>query len=257
MGLLRSFQPMEYSSTGTVSFSGDPAGDWLITAKTSGSVTFTKLSVPVDIFMLGGGAGVPENIANGAGSGKTTTKRKVRLKRNQKYTFTIGAGGEKTNGGSTTFEGGDISYKITGGTKPNEAKGGNGGSGGGAYAWVQNSGANTKGGSNGSSGYSSGEAGSRTPGTGQGSTTRDFGEASGTLRAGAGAGCWGQGASAIFKSAAGGSGGGGKSGYDGSANSQGGPNQAGANGTINYGGGGGADGTTGGSGILLIRNHRE
>ena len=134
-----------------------------------------------------------------------------------------------------------------------------GGSGGGSEMWdtVYNTSLSQTSGNGGSDGD---DGGGSNPGNGQGTTTREFGEISGTLYAGGGAG----GTCNLGSGRLGGAGGGGDGAYgyngnivlakDGAANTGGG------------GGGGASIGTMypnlypgghGGSGIMIIRDHRS
>ena len=129
--------------------------------------------------------------------------------------------------------------------------GGNGGSGGGGSNNAN--GAAGSGGSNGSNGFASAGGSGTSPtngGIGQGSTTREFGEAGGTLYAGGGGGGFGNSDAGRAGGAGGGGTGGGWSG------------PPATNGQPNTGGGAGGNGhltgviAAGGSGIVIIRNHR-
>jgi len=220
-----------YTYTGTTSpFINDLNGNWRIKFLTSG--TFTPfVDMTIDVFLVGGGS-------SRGGSGYTATYKTIYLTKNTDYVITVGAGGVSGGNGtaSTAF-----------GYTANPGVGANGGSGAGesGYTW---SGGN--GGSDGSNGYSSGSAGE---GSGQGSTTREFGEPTGQLYAGGGGGGGGFLSGYSFTGGAGGAGGGG--------NGQG-SSTAGTAGTPNTGGGGGLGirGDTGpyggGSGIVIIRNHK-
>lgn len=231
-----------YSYSGSSSLLDDGNGNWRIKFLTSGTLNVSSIaSSAIDVFCVGGGGGGAGFYDNGywagGGGGYTTTgTSEIAIKTN--YTVTIGAGGvggrwsqvAATNGGNTSAFGISAAgggYGQRGGAAK-DGKGGNGGSGGG--------GSNGNGGSNGSNGY----AGIGRAGNGQGTTTCEFGETSGQLYAGGGAGGDG------YK---GGAGGGGNSGYSGA---------------VNTGGGGGSGDYTngqrqdcaGGSGIVVIRNHR-
>lgn len=206
-----------------------------------------------DVFLVGGGSsgsfgtdGSMANITGGGGSGYTSTHKGLAISNKTEYDVVIGAGGNRSSGGKTTFvsASASISYEVNGGSVKSDttgAGGGNGGSGGGGYNPSGNGGA---GGSDGGDG-----SGRRDPGSGQGTTTRMFEEAESTLYAGGG----GAGAYRDYSVGSGGAGGGGA----------GGTNKNGTDGTANTGGGGGgyADANTsatinpgkGGSGIVIIR----
>lgn len=253
---------------------GTRTGDWVITVKATTTINFSKLAGPVDVFLVGGGGAgstwwiqkANDNYYNmgggGGGGGYTKTAKNVNLAVNTNYTATVGGGaqgGGTSPGGYSFFSPLDSTYRAEGGVTPWDSSpthqgdgdwdGGAGGSGGGAGSWSN--------GANGGSNGGNGGGGTQNPGgTGQGTTTRAFGESSGTLYSGgggAGVGLYYTGSSVLGTRGSGGSGGGGA---------------GGENGTANTGGGGGGhdcrlDGGTysapigsGGSGIVLIRNHR-
>ena len=171
----------------------------------------------IDAFLVGAGGG--GSIA-GAGGGYTKTSRLITLLPNTEYPITIGAGG---TAGSLTANGGTggntSAFDIT-------ANGGNGGkhllaggNGGDGGSGGGNNGGT--GGTDGSDGKSS-SSGSGSPGKGQGTTTREFEENTGTLYS---------------------------SGGDGISDGA----EAGADNT----GDGGDYGKAGGSGIVVIRKHKE
>lgn len=232
-----------YTYTGTSSLIDDGSYHWRIKFLSSGTLTFTSLgnTSSIDVFCVGGGAGaMARNNANycgGGGGGYTTTGKSIVVSTGTSYAITVGAGGapyssSARGGTSSAFnisaQGG---YSFTGGGYINGGNGGSGGGGGGWGSWVD-SGAGGSDGSDGGNGR--GGDGGGYGGTGQGSTTREFGESTGTLYAGGGGG------SGTGSGGGGGAGGGG--GY-------------GAAGTTNTGGG--ASGNYyGGSGIVVIRNHR-
>ena len=233
-------------------------GNWKIILLTSGVLRFLSLNGAesgIDVFLVGGGGAggnggdtATYNTGAGGGGGYTRTEKSVTVAVNTDYTVSIGAGGEKhsTTLGNNGNPGGDTSafgFTAAGGHGAagyhSEAiiAGGNGGSGGG--------GVGGNGGSDGADG--SGE----NHGAGQGTTTREFGSPEGTLFAGGGGGSNGG------KGGDGGGGDGAESGAD----------KSGTNGDANTGGGGGGGsyrttsgngmGGSGGSGIVIIRNHRE
>lgn len=224
----------EFTYTGNCSLIEDGGENWRIKFLSSGTLTFTKLGSGkggVDLFLVGGGGGTYEKgtsgASGGAGGGYTLTEKALSLVKGMPYPVVVGAGG------ADGADGGDSSalWKTAGGGKGvnGSSNGGNGGSGGATYY-------NGSGGSDGGdgTGYT---GGGQVRGKGQGTTTREFGEANGDLYAGGGA--------CAIGSGTGGAGGGG------------GMLQ---NGTDNTGGGAGGsneNGHSGGSGIVIIRNHRE
>lgn len=224
----------KFEYTGNYEYIDDGGGNWRIKFLTSGVFTPLKEMV-IDAFLVGGGGGSPgkkHGWASGGGGGYTRTDVGITLTANTQYQIEIGAGGVNASGGDTSAFG-----NTAKGGRPGEAgttnpqDGGNGGSGGG-----QKSARDVyDGGSDGSDGgkdpYSSG-------GKGQGTTTREFGEADGTLYAGGG------GAYTLSKAGKGGLGGGADGGTSALDNTGG-------------GAGGGTDvATSGGSGIVVIRNTR-
>lgn len=205
----------------------------------------------MDIFCVGGGVGgypgmegtgSREWSGSGGGSGYTATKTGIAVSGGQSLSCTIGGGaGAYGQGGTTSvIRSGSTLCSANGGNLNN---GGSGGGGGTAELSSENYGNPGAGGSNGSDGND----GYYDGGKGQGTTTRAFGESGGTLYAGGGGGggCYG-----YEGGASGGSGGGGHGGRRGGV---------GTNGSANTGGGGGGSGTywyfgsTGGSGIILLR----
>lgn len=252
---------MYYSYTGTAEKIDDGNGNWRIKLKTSGAFRFTSLgnwNGLIDVFCVGGGCagggGTNGQWNAGGGYGKagsggyTTTQKNVQAAANVSYNIVIGAGGQSTlaSGGNTYA----FDVAAGGGTKLG------GGSGGGAYGNTEVN----NGGSDGGNGDPQDAANigidhPASPGRGQGRTTREFGEPTGTLYAGGG-GAGGNGS----RQAVGGAGGGGNGGWSGVD-----PNTPPSDGTANTGGGGGGymyvySGTQrvgkGGSGIVVIRNHR-
>lgn len=260
---------VQYTFSGTSSFSGDVAGDWELQLKTTGNLVFQSLKTPVDIFLVGGGAGGRTATNNqytsyggeGGSGGYTSLYSNQTLTLNTTYVATIGAGGSpgvgETNksGGSTSL---GSSYTCSGayhiGTQ-DDGSNNMGGSGGGGGTHPDSSGLGN-GGSDGSDGYRY-----QNYGYGKGMNTingdsttkwvRKFREAGATLFSGGG----GAGGNSERYPGSGGSGGGG----------DGGTNGAGTQGTANTGGGGGGGGgkikggyagAKGGSGIIIIRNHR-
>ena len=242
---------MYYTYTGTAEKIDDGNGNWRIKLKTSGTFKFTSLgnwNGLIDVFCVGGGGAGGSgywDAGNGYGKagsgGYTKTQKSVQSVANTSYSIVIGAGGQSAfaSGGSTSAFG----VAAGGGTKLG------GGSGGGAYG----NGDVNNGGSNGGNGDPQDAANIGidhwgSPGKGQGTTTREFGESSGTLYAGGG-GAGGNGSA----QAKGGSGGGGNGAWNGNQPTSGEENTGGGGGGMYYG-------LTilgkGGSGIVVIRNHR-
>ena len=213
-------------------------GNWKIRFLTSGTFTITNMygwNGNIDVFLVGGGGGTGSYYTGGAGGGYTTTTKNKTISANVPYDIVIGSGGNNSggNGGNTTaFESSANGGKGVSSRDPN---GGNGGSGGGTYQA-------TTGGNGGSDG-NDGQSGQASGGTGQGTTTKELEEPSGKLYSGGGAG-----GSVKGITGTGGEGGGAKPGEDAEDNTGG-------------GAGGGKDdrrlGSTGGSGIVIIRNARE
>lgn len=242
---------MTYTYTGGHEKIDDGSGNWRIKFKSSGTLKFTNLGKwdgKLDVFCVGGGGAGGSgywDAGNGYGKagsgGYTTIQKSVQSTENTSYNIVIGAGGQSAfaAGGNTTAFG----VTANGGTKLG------GGSGGGAYGNTEVN----NGGSNGGNGDPQDAANIGidhwgSPGRGQGRTTREFGEPTGTLYAGGG-GAGGNGSA----QAHGGAGGGGNGAWNGHPQTSG---------TENTGGGGGGMyyGLTvlgkGGSGIVVIRNHR-
>ena len=210
--------------------------NWKIKFLETGILTFSHIGTGkngIDVFLVGGGGGSGSSSFHngGGGGGYTITGRRISVENNLEYDIFVGNGGSSGKSGesSTAFN------LIAGGGKPGIGtsnpsssvgqKGGDGGSGGGGNAGI--------GGTDGSNGTSNatGSAG----GNGQGTTTREFGESNGQLYSGGGAGSWG-------------------------SPGDGGGGPVCGNGVANTGGGGGgnnlASNASGGSGIVIIRNHR-
>lgn len=202
---------------GTYQVLQDVETNWRVKFLSSG--TFTPLKdMVIDAFLVGGGGG---GSGGGAGGGYTNTMKSIVLAANTPYIIEIGAGGaapEADNPLTPGKAGGNTSaFSVT----ANGGAGGNYGYGGG------------NGGSGGGSyntdskkGYAGGSDGSNgggpNGGTGQGTTTREFGESTGDLYA--------SGGSTVSGEAA-----------DGADNT----------------GDGGGDGKAGGSGIVIIRKHKQ
>ena len=226
----------KFTYTGTYEYIDDGEGNWRIKFLTSGVFTPLK-DMTIDAFLVGGGAGGMNNASSGGGGGYTNTVKNIELPANANFNIVIGAGGDPSgNGGETSV------FELT-------AAGGNGkdgGSGGGAFG--SPAGAGGSDGSDGGSGTFL--VASIKGGTGQGTTTREFGEATGELYSGGGGGATAK--DGVYSD--GGLGGGGR-GTAGARN--------GENGQENTGGGGGGtyskrqNGGYGGSGIVVIRKHKE
>ena len=274
-----------YTYTGTSVPFDDGDEDWRIKFLTSGLLTMDR-NINTDIFMVGGGAsggqlssGSSTRALGGGGGGYTRTET-LMLQGSHSYWIEIGAGGVvgataaeaiyAQPGGATEIRDGSQSgtaiYSVSGGDKTNVTsiggKGGSGGGAGGSGDWNSSGEYGGAGGSDGANG--SNDSGSHTGGIGQGTTTREFGELTGDLYAGGGGG--GQykvTASGSYTAPAhGGSGGGGDGCINGASASDGDANTG--------GGGGGGSGNSnsgnynvvqaagnGGSGIVIIRNHRS
>lgn len=213
--------------------------NWRLKLLTSGTLTFSKVVKDIDLFLVGGGSGVPAGATQaGGGGGYTSTQKSVAVKSGTAYTVTVGAGGAGGGGagGSSSF--GSLASVAGGGSDGSYQNGGSGGGGGG------NNGPGGNGGSDGSHGSEGYNGVAR--GTGQGTTTREFGESGATLYAGGGGGATNY-AEDYETPGQGGAGGGGK-GYS--------PNGGSTSGVTNTGGGGGGGYGAGGSGIVIIRNAR-
>lgn len=218
-------------------------GNWKIRFLDTGALTFLDSPGTIDVFCVGGGAGGRSKQSNaGGGSGYTTTKT-VSPAMNIPYTMTIGAGGNADQSGGTTtaFGGSDIAITARGGQNTN------GGSGGASTCYFPSGTVGFAGGYDGGNG----EGDQTDKGIGQGTTTREFGEPSGILYAGGG----GSGVSDGYTPAPAAPGGGGTGAS---------PTKRAEPGTPNTGGGGGGKtnvvgsnpASQGGSGIIIIRNHR-
>ena len=268
-----------YTYTGYHQLIDDGNNNWRIKFLTSGNFTLTKsiCSSSIDIFLVGGGGGGAaggnandfQSGGGAGGGGYVTTSKKVSIAINTPYYIAVGAGGA---GGSGSFyaaggRGGTTSaFSLTaeGGYPGSKDTGGAGGSGGGSGAYLGNT--PGAGGSNGSNGITGQFAG----GAGNGITTKEFGDAAGTLYAGGGGG--GAGSKSYIagnygaRGAAGGAGGGGAGGdssnwsgspgWDAKAGGAGGANTGGGGGGGGANAGGSVSGGAGGTGIVIIRNHR-
>lgn len=267
-----------FTYTGSYLRIDDGEGNWRLKFWTGGTLTLDE-STAVDLFAVGGGGGGQTGRGGsndnetwyfgggGGAGGETVTVSNVTLAAGRAYQIVIGEGGAiEYDGHDTTLSDGTdptLEDLITahGGRTGEGSRGGSGANGGGAYPYGGSGGGGSSrwssvpseqydggpGGSNGAGG------GGSTPGTGSGRTTREFGEPDGDLYAGGGAG----GNVRTTTMYAGGAGGGGNGAcYDKMGNAV----YAGE-GRANTGGGGGGGrdnmkGAPGGSGILIIRNHR-
>lgn len=272
---------MVYTYTGESEKVDDGNGNWRLKLKSSGVLTITELGKDwdgaLDIFVVGGGGGGSGGLANaisnspssnlgggGGGGGYTWTEHAVYVLAGREYDITIGSGGatNATSSDSSKCVAGDGGYsrfadlaRASGG-KGASKNGGAGGSGGGGAAYTTTAndprvGRGGNGGTNGGNGSAGVEGASNgTAGTGQGTTTREFGETTGTLYSGGGAGSAYNVDDSHGKGGAGGGGNGGD--VYGSSSA----------GEANTGGGGGGGiwnsyGSSGGSGIIVIRNTRN
>lgn len=238
-----------YTYTGSHSLIDDGNYNWRIKFTTSGTLNFSYLgnaSNGIDVFCVGAGGGGSKYDATwgggaGGGGGYTITSIGVPVSIGTNYTITIGAGGSgATRAGNAGGATSAFNISASGGKGALVYGGGAGGSGGGSAGDTASS---VAGGTNGGNGGGTGG------GQGQGTTTREFGNSSATLYAGGGAGAhaWWDDIVGV-----GGAGGGGNTGKSG---------------TVNTGGGGGGCGSwpnggvsnwavgTGGSGVVVIRNH--
>lgn len=168
----------KFTYTGTYEYIDDGEGNWRIKFLSSG--TFTPLKdMTIDAFLVGGGGGgvrqTSRNYYCGGAGGYTTTRLSIVLSANTEYPIEVGAGGP---GLSTTS---NTDSATSGGTSSGfgaSASGGNGAQG----ASGGSGGSGGGGRLSGSIGGSDGSDGSGTyPGTGQGTTTREFGESTGSL----------------------------------------------------------------------------
>ncbi len=176
----------DYTFSGISSLIDDGDGHIRIKFLSSGTVVFNKDMI-FDIFCVGGG-GSGACGGGGApgygGGGYTNTYSSIVLYKDVEYTVTIGAGGAAVDNasGANGIDGGktwfvdELLYYANGGVKGTYRSsagkvGGDGGSGGSALGSTSKA-------SNGADGYDdSGYLG----GDGQGTTTREFGETTGDL----------------------------------------------------------------------------
>lgn len=225
-----------YAYTGNATLLNDGNYNWRIKFLTSGVLTFSSLgnADSLDVFLVGGGGGGGRNYGGGGGGGYTVSNGSVALSTGTGYTITIGAGGsggqEEANAGSAGGTSSAFSKSAAGGKgggslKSNDRKGGDGGSGGGGGGTYKTSGGTD--GGNGTAG--SGSTVNGAGGTGQGTSTREFAALDNNTSA--------------------------------TLYSSGGNGTTGTSGVANTGDGGAGSIYTdvkhdGGSGIVIIRNHR-
>lgn len=256
------------------------SNNWNIRLLTSGTLTFTDLrgTTSIDVFLVGGGGGGAGIGAypysnqgswsgyyfygnGGGGAGHTKTVKSIAADINTAYAVTIGSGGAAgaagkngSDGGASSIAIGTTTYSAAGGKAADGRDGGNGGSGGGAGALSSQTESPYCGGAGGTDGgdgvtptvptYCQGSS-IGSGGTGQGTTTRAFGDINGVLYATGGGGAGG------FHTS---------SGVHGTTGAGGGNNPNTGDGGI--GGGNNATyagyqaPTAGGSGVIIIRNHR-
>lgn len=254
MFVVKSYLP-EFVYTGERQGIEEGGYNWSIRFLTSGNLVFNDDPGNIDIFLVGGGGGGATGGGGngGGGGGYTLTNKSTTISKGVSYSIVIGAGGaagtswpdrEGKEGGATKVA--ELGLAVGGGRGGSSGwNGGAGGSGGGAaYGGA--------GGSNGSNGTNSNGVG----GYGQGTTTREFGDPSGKLYSGGG----GAGHAGDRNTQYGGAGGGGNGNMEGTVGTLATP------GEVNSGGGGGGGyynqdnvtrgGRAGGSGIVIIRNHR-
>lgn len=225
---------------------------WELRLLTSGTLRILR-SVTADGFLVGGGGA--GGSWGGGGGGYVLTQTDMQLNMNQAITATVGEGGQaaQASGEASTLQLGETVLATAAGGKGGKSttprNGGDGGSGGGGGSYGSGK-AGGVGGSNGSNGaagaYTSGNSALRgTGGKGIGTAigTRAFGEADGELFSGGGGGCSASGVAVR----AGGAGGGAQGGTNGSG---------GKSAAANTGGGGGGGKGLGGSGIIILRDHR-
>lgn len=217
-----------YSYTGNAQLIDDGNYNWRIKFLTSGTLRFTSLgnASTIDVFCVGGGAGGSGSTnsyqPSGSGGYTTTTPNKY-VGINVDYQIIIGAGG---TGNSSNVNGGTSSAFSVSAAGGEKQKGGSG-----SCAYWNGAADNGYGspGVDGGDGHEGLDKYGRIYGRGQHTTTREFGESGGTLYSSGG----------------------------------GNPDTAlsGGPGGANTGNGGGSPGgywpgQNGGSGIVVIRNHR-
>ena len=278
---------LKFLTSGTFTPNKDLTIDtFLVGGGGSGCENAAKVNSTTYIFSNYGVAGA------GGGGGYTKTQVAISLVANTAYPIVIGAGGAATtssskmgnNGGAssgfnTSAAGGQCGSQIAPNGNYSHTQGGDGGSGGGGCYMRGQTGSQTaykQGGSDGSNAIqtSTGSNGASITmyGVGQKTTTREFKESTGELYAGGGGCGWtGLGDSSTYAISDYGYGAGGEGGGGNGATKT----LEAVAGTANTGGGGGGGraeiyfsgynsnnvnsthGAAGGSGIVIIRNHRE
>lgn len=250
-----------YSYTGDHQLIKDENDHWRTKLTSSGVFENTgDEDLVVDLFMVGGGGGA--NVGGG-GSGYTKTVKKITLRRGDRISVEIGAGGHGVSYTGTTNAAGDggttkfSTYEVAGGKGALGHIGGNGGSGGGAGSNSYSSGVvSGSAGCDGSDGGAISTSPNPAGGKGQGTTTREFGEPGNPLHAGGGVGAYVQGGSSGAACADGS----GPNGDYGKTGTYSGPfTFVGCAGGCGYGGGGGGGfpGGNGSAGVVIIRDARE
>ena len=234
-----------FTFTGNYKIENEATADWKIYFLTSGTLTFTEEPPRIDVFLVGGGGGGGQgwnSAGAGGGGGYTKTVTNIVVSASKEYAIVVGEGGTvtytaKSNDGDSSSAFGYSASGGQGGGGINQNNiswvGGNGGSGGANYSNTTGAGSD---GNNATSG-----------GTGQGTTTREFGESTGKLYSAGGQGGDNTGSSSPKNPPIDETGG-----------------AAGVKPPANRGGGGGGsnhyninNATAGGSGVLVIRGHKE
>ena len=234
-----------FTFTGNYKIENEGTADWKIYFLTSGTLTFTEEPPRIDVFLVGGGGGGGQgwnSAGAGGGGGYTKTVTNIVVSASKEYAIVVGEGGTvtytaKSNDGDSSSAFGYSASGGQGGGGINQNNiswvGGNGGSGGANYNNTTGAGSD---GNNATSG-----------GTGQGTTTREFGESTGKLYSAGGQGGDNTGSSSPKNPPIDETGG-----------------AAGVKPPANRGGGGGGsnhyninNATAGGSGVLVIRGHKE
>ena len=218
----------KFTYTGTYEYIDDGGGNWRIKFLSSG--TFTPLKdMTVDAFLVGGGGsgaiGLSSGISSGGGGGYTETFKKIELTANTEYYIEIGAGGYLNVTSGMNAAG------VAGGTTKAFGKSVPGGNGGGNSGNLKYGGDGGSGGGapTGAGGVNGSDGTGATAGAGQGKTTREFGEESGELYSSGGNG-------------------------DKANPSDGNPNTGDGGGGKHYYS---IKTSSGGSGIVIIRKHKE
>lgn len=248
--------PLDFSYTGTYEIVDEYTDEtnWEIKLKTTGDLVFNKEVGLIDVFLVGGGGA---GRGYGGGGGGYTTNSNYTPVKGETYSITVGDGALTTDarGGTTSAFNAQAEGGYTADNNGGDGGSGGGGSGGSGGVGGHNFTNRTGGtggsdGNDGTKGFAHGYGSTSkedqdydaySGGAGQHTTTRAFGESERELYAGGGGGNCN--APDHDNEGGGGQGGGGNGGY--------------TAGTANTGGGGGGGGFAGGSGIVIIRNHRE